>query len=72
MRRLLGLARALVWPLAFLWLRLVIFVTRPLLILALRAAVRSRTFWLRGLASSWCATCVHLASSYSALAELGW
>ena len=53
MQRVVGLLRALVWPIAFLWVRLMIALTRPVLVLLLRAAVRSRNFWLRGLRSSW-------------------
>ncbi|KAK9785507.1 hypothetical protein WJX73_002687 [Symbiochloris irregularis] len=52
-QRVVGLVRALVWPVAFLWVRLMITLSKPILLLLLRAAVRSRNFWVRGLRSSW-------------------
>ena len=74
LQRTVGLCRALLWPLAFLWVRLIITLTRPLLVFALRTAVRSRTFWLRGLASSWSVSlslCMHQRQDPPQLASRG-
>ena len=39
--------------------RCVLWLLQPVLVLALRSAVRSRAFWERGLGSAWCALLSH-------------
>ena len=48
------------WTLVLV-LQALLLVLRPLLLLALRANVRSQAFWQRGLAFSWCVPCCWLS-----------
>ncbi len=54
-RRVARVAAAAATEAAAAAARAVLWLLTPVLILALRCAVRSRAFWERGLASAWCA-----------------
>ena len=55
LRAAAGVAQVLAAEAAAAAARCLIWLAQPLLVLALRAAVRSRLFWERGLGSAWCA-----------------
>lgn len=55
LRAAAGVAQVLAAEAATAAARAVLWLAQPALVLALRAAVRSRLFWERGLGSAWCA-----------------
>ena len=50
-----GALQVLIAETAAAFARCVLWLLQPVLVLALRSAVRSRAFWERGLGSAWCA-----------------